>query len=73
MDPKVCICSVTFWAKFEELQLFLKVRNCSLYLVENFYLVDLCKLCYNLDRLICILQWPKIFFDYWFLDLRFVG
>jgi hypothetical protein len=34
MNPKVCICSFKVWARFEDLQLFMKARKCSLYLQE---------------------------------------
>ena len=56
MEPNVCICLVKCWVNFEELQLFLNVRKCLSCLLENFFVVDLCKFYYNLDRLICILQ-----------------
>ena len=54
MDTNACIYSFKCWENIEELQLFLKARKCSLYLLENFNLFDLCKLYYGLDMLICI-------------------
>ena len=40
--PKLCIRSLKYWANFEELQLILKGRKCSLYIWRIFTMFDLC-------------------------------